>query len=64
MKIFHAKKGHFAPGKRALAKTWGGLAAPPPVPTPLTVIIFDIFSIFRGISPISHIRAYPLGVQF
>ena len=22
--IFHAKKGHFAPGKRALGKTWGG----------------------------------------
>ena len=22
--IFHARKGHFAPGKRALGKTWGG----------------------------------------
>ena len=28
--IFHARKGHFAPGKRALGKTWGGL--PPPAP--------------------------------
>jgi hypothetical protein len=24
--IFHARKGHFALGKRALGKTWGGLA--------------------------------------
>ena len=31
--IFHARKGHFATGKRALGKTWGGGA--PPVPTPL-----------------------------
>jgi hypothetical protein len=22
--IFHARKGHFAPGKRALCKSWGG----------------------------------------
>jgi hypothetical protein len=28
--FFHGKKGHFAPGKRALAKTWGGLAPPWP----------------------------------
>jgi hypothetical protein len=36
--IFHARKGHFAPEKRALGKTWGCLAppAPPPVPTPLS----------------------------
>ena len=33
--IFRAKKGHFAPEKRALGKTWGDLA--PPVPTPLDV---------------------------
>ena len=32
--IFHARKGHFAPGKRALGKTWGG-PGPLPVPTPL-----------------------------
>jgi hypothetical protein len=28
--IFHARKGHFAPGKRALGKTWRGLPPPPP----------------------------------
>ena len=35
---FHTRKGHFAPGKRALAKTWGGGLAPlpPRVPTPLS----------------------------
>jgi hypothetical protein len=27
--IFHARKGHFAPGKRALGKTWRGLPPPP-----------------------------------
>ena len=28
--IFHARKGHSAPGKRALGKTWGGLPPSPP----------------------------------
>jgi hypothetical protein len=32
--IFHGGKGHFAPGKRALLKTW---ALCPRVPTPLKV---------------------------
>ena len=30
--IFHTRKGHFAPGKRALGKTWGALAPPCPPP--------------------------------
>jgi hypothetical protein len=47
MKIFHAKKGHFAPGKRALAKTWG--AWPPPVPTPLH-LVFEIFDFLSLVS--------------
>jgi hypothetical protein len=33
--IFHARKGHFAPGENALAKTWGPALLPPPVPTSL-----------------------------
>jgi hypothetical protein len=28
--IFHARKGHFAPGKRAFGKTWGACPPPPP----------------------------------
>ena len=28
--IFHARKGHFAPGKRALGKTWGAWPPWPP----------------------------------
>jgi hypothetical protein len=47
--------GHFAPGKRALGKTWGGGAGPPgpPVPTPLQVSplfsqkAFEIYKILQ-----------------
>jgi hypothetical protein len=36
MIFFTQEKGHFVPGKRALGKTWGGLAPNGlPVPTPL-----------------------------
>jgi hypothetical protein len=33
--IFHARKEHFAPGKKARLKTWG---PGPPVPTPLPAV--------------------------
>ena len=41
MTIFNARKGHLAPGKRALGKTWG--ACPPPVPTPLLAPFYRPF---------------------
>ena len=45
--IFYGGKGHFAPGKRALLRSWGGghvPPVPPPLPTPLAgwVLFFMI----------------------
>ena len=51
MKIFHAKKGHFAPGKRALAKTWGPPWPPSgsyvfPAPPVRTVLQYSKFILY------------------
>ena len=63
IKKFQGKKGHFAPEKRALAKTWGGGGLPPHsphVPTPLWTDAFEqAFLRLKHLLCYAHILAYP-----
>jgi hypothetical protein len=60
--LFHARKGHFAPGKRALGKTWG--AWPPRFLRPWFGEILPSVMIFRRFGEIlPSVMIFPFGAK-
>jgi hypothetical protein len=57
--IFHARKGHFAPGKRALGKTWG---LPPSGPPGSYAAGSEVFYDLDVVSNTPQERAHEKGV--